>query len=143
MTLPESSNLGVAHTPYDPPASRKVAPNESAARHAPCADWKQELLDAPTPSEAKIEAAAPRSRPTVSPSQGWALENRRLPPTVVKIPTLASAKVPRRGAWSTPFDGTAGREGAGRPGSASGSPARAAAAKSRAAARRRIIARCS
>ena len=78
------------------------------------------------------------------PSQGWALENLRLPPMVLKTPTLASAKVPRRGASSTPFEGTPVRGGAGRPASISGSPARAApAAKSRVAARTRIIARCS
>src|SRR5919201_4951460 len=93
---------------YDPPTSMNVAPNESAPRQSPRVDrWKQVLLAAPNPIEPKIAAAAPTSRPKVTPRYGCAFEKLRLPPIAVKAPTLASANVPRRGACSTPFDGDA------------------------------------
>ncbi len=143
ISFPERSSRRVSHVPVEAPTSRKVAPKESAPAQLPAvAGWKQELLEAPAPTEAKSDDAAPRSRPTVRPRYGCAFDKARLPPTVANAPTLASANVPRRGVSSTPFEGTAVLAKGASP-AGSGSPARAAAASSRAAARMRVIARCS
>jgi hypothetical protein len=142
--LSDHDRRGASANPYDPPTSMNVAPNESVARQSPRADcWKQELLAAPNPMEPKIAADEPTSRPNVTPRYGCAFEKGWLPPIAVITPTLASAKVPRRGGCSTPLEGDVPRGAATSLGAASGSPAEAAKLASSAAMISRLIARCS
>src|SRR6266849_9287704 len=60
ISFPERSSRRVSHVPVEAPTSRKVAPKESAPAQLPAvAGWKQELLEAPAPTEAKSDDAAP------------------------------------------------------------------------------------
>src|SRR5476651_2736352 len=90
-----------------------MTPKESAPTQVPSvATWKHEALAPPMPSDAKMVACSPSSRPTEKLKYGCALETAALPPNTVKIPSEDSMNVPRYGFASSPVAGAGRTDGA-------------------------------